>query len=225
MKPAGRSRVSIRMTTRTRTPIDMQTDTLQSAPAPAATAEAPIPPGLPALAHMDRRGWMALAGIAVAGAAIGAGMGAELHETVMFGWVVGAMIVVSAGRAAWGWLRGGGRRARLAEGALAKIEAHGGGFYGTGAAITLLILSAASLREEWAAAGGAWNFVRRMTPEFWIGFSGDSIGNAVQAGMWPIHWFANHGLAAALVVAAAAWVGDAMADAWRRSRAGGTEAA
>jgi hypothetical protein len=222
MKPAERFRVSIRMTTSAPTDPRTQTTRLPSAPSPAAPVEARGPAGLRALGQMDRRGWMALGVIGCVGAATGAAMGAGVHRTATFGAVGAALIAVSAARAAWGWLRGGSRRARLADGALAKIEAHGGGFYGTGAAITLLVLSARSMAGEWAAADGVWDFLRGMSLEFWIGFSGESIRNAVQAGLWPLHWYTNHGFTGVLGVAAAAWAGDAMADALRRR---GTRAA
>jgi hypothetical protein len=113
-------------------------------------------------------------------------------------------------------MRGGSRRARLRESALTRVEQYGGGVYGTGAGMTLLVLSAISLREDIAEASGVMDFLRGMTMEWWIGFSGDSIRNAVQAGIWPIHWYADHGLATALGVAAAAWLGDALADRWRQ---------
>ena len=204
------------MTTRDQTDSRAWTATPPSAPAPAAPVAVTPPAGWRALARMDRRGWTALAVIACGAAAAGAMLGAGVHRTALFAGVLGAMVAVSTARGAWGWLRGGSRRRRLGDGVLAKVEVYGGGFYGTGAAITLLILSAGSLREEWAVADGVWDFLRGMSLEFWIGFSGESIRNAVQAGLWPLHWYSNHGLAAALGVAAAAWAGDAIADGWRR---------
>lgn len=203
------------MMTRERTGPDAPAITLGATPAAAAVEAAPAS-GWRSLARMDGRGWTIVAVIATGGAAVGAMLGTGAHRTALFAGVVGAMIAVSAARAAWGWLRGGSRRRRLGEGVLAKVEEYGGGFYGTGAAITLLILSANSMADEWAAADGAWDFLRGMSLEFWIGFSGESIRNAIQAGMWPLHWYSAYGLAAALGVAAAAWVGDAVADAWRR---------
>jgi hypothetical protein len=173
-------------------------------PAAAAPPSAPLAPrsGIGALAQMDRRGWMAL--------------GAGVHRSPLVPAVLMAAMVVAGARGTWGWLRGRSRRARLREGVLSRVEQYGGGVYGTGAGITLLVLSAASLQREWAQASGVMDFLRGMTLEFWIGFSGDSIRNAVQAGLWPIHWYSNHGLAAAVAVGAVAWAGDALADAWRR---------
>lgn len=189
------------------------------APAPAVREGGPSNPyydnGWRVLAH-DRRAWMALGIIAGAAALIGAALGAGLHRSPLVPAVLFAAMTVSFARGAWGWMRGRSRRARLREGLLAHVEEYGGGVYGTGAAITLLVLSAASLQEEWARAGGWMDFLRGMTLDWWIGFSGESIRNAVQAGMWPIHWYSKHGLVAALAVGAAAWAGDALADAWRR---------
>lgn len=193
---------------------------LRSAPVPAAPAEAP-PSGLRALAGMDRRGWMALGGIAAGGAAVGAAMGAGVHRSPLVPAVIAAVLAVSAVRGAWGWMRGRSRRARLREGVLSRVDAYGGGVYGTGAGITLLILSASSMADEWAAAANLPAFLRGLTLEWWIGFSGESIRNAVQAGLWPLHWYGEHGLA----VAAAAWAGDALADAWRRREPAPAEAA
>jgi hypothetical protein len=195
------------------TAIDTRPDRAPEAPAPAPLAPAPSPG---TFLYLDRRGWMAMGGIAAAAVGIGFAMGKDLHESPLIPVVLVAAMVVSVARAGWRWLRGPSRRARMRESVLSRVEAYGGGVYGTGAGITLLILSAASMQKEWAQAGGWMNFLRGMTWEFWMGFSGDSIGNAVQAGMWPLHWYAQHGLVAAMAVGAAAWAGDALADAWRR---------
>ncbi|HST57485.1 MAG TPA: hypothetical protein VLK84_02280 [Longimicrobium sp.] len=199
--------------------MDTLTDT---APAPARALDAPAPAPLVASPHpgaflyLDRRGWMAMAGICAAAVGIGFAMGKDLHRSPLIPVVLAAAMTVSLARAGWGWLRGPARRARLREGALSHVDAYGGGVYGTGAGITLLVLSAASLREEWARAGGWTDFLRGMTWDFWMGFSGESIANAVQAGIWPIDWYTKHGLVAALLVGAAAWAGDALAAGWRR---------
>ena len=96
------------------------------------------------------------------------------------------------------------------------MEEYGGGVYGTGAGITLLVLSVASLKEEWARADGLLDFLRGMTLEFWMGFSGEASATPSRRGCGPSTGTRNHGLAAALAVGAAAWAGDALADAWRR---------
>jgi hypothetical protein len=203
--------------------------TVQEKPmADVSTGSAPPPPprkvrppapdpdnGWAVLAH-DRRAWMAMGIIAGTGALVGAALGAGLRWPPLVPAVLFAAMAVSFARGAWGWMRGRSRRARLRDGLLTHVEEYGGGFYGTGAAITLLVLSAASLQESWIKAGGWMNFLRGMTLDWWWGFSGESIRNAVQAGMWPIHWYTKHGLVAALAVGAAAWAGDALADAWRR---------
>lgn len=199
--------------------MDTLTDT---APAPARALDAPAPaplapvPNVGTFLHLDRRGWMALGGIAAAGALVSVALARDLHRSPLVPVVLMGTMAVCLVRAGWGWLRGPSRRARLREGVLSHVEAYGGGVYGTGAGITLLVLSAATLREEWARAGGWMDCLRGMTWDFWMGFSGDSIRNAVQAGLWPIHWYAEHGLMAAMAVGAAAWAGDALANAWRR---------
>lgn len=164
----------------------------------------------------DRRAWMVLGGIAAAGALVGAALAGDVHGSPYVALVLMAAMVVSVARAGWGWLRRGSRRARLRESVLSHVEEYGGGLYGTGAGITLLVLSARSLQAEWAQAAGLGDFLRGMTLEWWMGFSGESIRNAVQAGIWPVHWYAGHGLTALVAVGAAAWAGDALADAWRR---------
>lgn len=189
-----------------------------SAAANAPGGEPPAPRrdnGWTVLAH-DRRAWMALGLIAGTGALLGALLGAGVPTTPLFFAVLAAAMGVSIARMGWDWLRGRSRRARLRESVLSRVEEYGGGVYGTGAGITLLVLSAATLQQEWAQASGPGDFLRGMTLDFWMGFSGDSIRNAVQAGIWPLHWYANHGLVAALAVGAAAWAGDALADALRR---------
>jgi hypothetical protein len=186
--------------------------------APSAPASRPVidPDSGWAVLRHDRRAWMAIGGIAAAGAVIGVALARDVHRSPYVPMVLMAAMVVSVARAGWGWLRGRSRRARLRESVLSRVEEYGGGVYGTGAAITLLILSARSLQAEWAQAAGPGDFLRGMTLEWWMGFSGESIRNAVQAGIWPVHWYSGHGLMAAAAVGAAAWAGDALADAWRR---------
>lgn len=203
---------------RPRTPPENEMHPAPNEPPPSPVSATSAPPQLrpkwEALAHIDQRGWMAVGILAGGAAAIGSMLG--MHQTGFFPTVLVAAMAVVVVRAGWGWLRGSSRRARLREGLLARVEEYGGGVYGTGAGITLLILSAGSLREEWSRASGIADFLRGMTMEFWVGFSGESIRNAVQAGMWPIHWYTRHGLLALVAIGAAAWAGDALADAWRR---------
>lgn len=216
MKP--RLRISVRIHTMTPSRTD-------SASAPPDSSAHPASPAAPAvttgasmwgeLAHVGRRGWLAVGAIAAVGALAGAAMGAGVHESPLIPLVLLAAMAVVTARAGWSWVAGPSRRARVRDSLLGHVEEYGGGVYGTGGAITLLVLSASSVQAEWAAASGMMDFMRGMTLEFWIGFSADSIGNAIQAGMWPLHWYANHGLAAALAVGAAAWAGDAVADHWR----------
>jgi len=164
----------------------------------------------------DRRALLAVGAIAGTGAVLGAALASGVHRAPMFGAVMVSAMAVCIARSGWGWLRGRGKRRRLRESVLSRVEEYGGGVYGTGAAITLLILSSVSFQEEWTRAGGVMDFLRGMTLEFWLGFSAESIRNAIQAGIWPIHWYTNHGMVATLSVAAAAWAGDALADAWRK---------
>ncbi len=158
--------------------------------------EAPAPPSAPvmprngweAMGQMDWRVWTGVGVIAGVGAAIGGGLGMDLHRSPLFPAVILAAMAFSAARVGWAWLRGRSRRARLREGLLSRVEQYGGGVYGTGAGITLLVLSAASLRTEWAQAGGMADFLGGMSMDWWMGFSSESIANAVSAGMWPMHW-------------------------------------
>lgn len=193
-------------------------DPLPATAAAPGEMELPVPPHDDGWTYLatDRRAQMALGGIALFAALTGAALGAGVHRSPLVPVVLASVMAVSLARTGWSWLRGRSRRAGLREGLLARVEEYGGGVYGTGAAITLLVLSAASLRADWAQAAGALDFFRGMTLDWWIGFSGESIRNAVQAGMWPLHWYREHGWAGALAVGAAAWAGDALADAWRR---------
>lgn len=188
------------------------------APAPARTParETALVPSWRNPLGLDRRGWLVLGGIAAAGMLATAALARDVHRSPLVLPVLMAAMVACTARAGWRWLRGPSRSARLRESVLSHVEEYGGGVYGMGAGITLLVLSAASLQESWTKAGGWMPFVRGMTLDWWWGFSGESIRNAVQAGIWPIHWYAGHGLAAALAVGAAAWAGDALANAWRR---------
>jgi hypothetical protein len=194
-------------------------DMMRSSPrddAPAPAGETVLVPSWGNPLGLDRRGWMVLGGIAAAGAVMGAALARDVHRSPLVMPVLVAAMVACTARAGWRWLRGPSRRARLREGVLSHVEDYGGGAYGMGAGITLLVLSAASLQESWMEAGGWMQFLRGMTLDWWWGFSGESIRNAVQAGIWPLHWYTEHGLAAALAVGAAAWAGDALATAWRR---------
>lgn len=185
-------------------------------PAPARADASPDRSGWAQLREHNGRGWKVLAAMAGFAAVLGAAMGAGVHRSPLVPTVAMAVMTVCLARGAWGWMRGRSRRARIREGLLTHVEQYGGGIYGTGAAMTLLVLSASSFREEWAQSAGMMDFLRGLTLEWWIGFSGESILNAVQAGLWPFHWYTYHGLTAALAVGAAAWAGDALADAWRR---------
>jgi hypothetical protein len=168
------------------------------------------------LAHLDRRAWIAIGGIAAFGGVAGGVMGMDLPWAATVPTLLMAAAVVSVARMGWGWLRGRSRRARLRESALSRVEAYGGGVYGTGAAMTLLVLSAASFQQEWARSSGVMDFLRGLTFQWWMGFSAESVLNAVWAGLWPFYWWTHRGMIAALAVGAAAWAADALADAWRQ---------
>ncbi|HEU0052482.1 MAG TPA: hypothetical protein VFQ39_04860 [Longimicrobium sp.] len=176
------------------------------------TATAPVFAPAPGPLGMPRAGWAALGGICVAGAAVGAALAVDWRSAG-----ITHLALVAAGLAMFAsglvrWVRGGRKyaRSRVVEG----IEQWGGGGYGTVAFATWLFLELLTLQRDWASADGVAGFVERNALQWLLGFSGDTIKNAVWAGMWPVYWFTRHGLVPVLVAGGLAWAVNAVAERW-----------
>lgn len=96
------------------------------------------------------------------------------------------------------------RGAVLAGHAHSRIEQFGGGFYGTVALATWVYLEGLGLHALWAESSGPGDFVTTLSVNRLIGFGVDSTLNAVWAGMWPLHWVSEMGLAPTVAAAAVA---------------------
>ncbi|MEQ8206075.1 MAG: hypothetical protein RIA65_07865 [Woeseia sp.] len=64
-------------------------------------------------------------------------------------------------------------------------EAHGGGYYACGFVLTFIWLEISTLFSELASASGVGSFLSDQLLEFLFRFSLQSIGNTVQAFIWP----------------------------------------
>ena len=98
----------------------------------------------------------------------------QLEQT--FGYRAGAGIRTGSGKA-YGWFRQW----------LAKVwRVRGGGLYATGFIVTLLYLEITTFFGELAEASGVGDFFREQLLEFVMRFSVESIGNLVEAFIWPL---------------------------------------
>ncbi|HEY0025726.1 MAG TPA: hypothetical protein VGB24_22755 [Longimicrobium sp.] len=156
---------------------------------------------------------MAVAGISVVGAAMGAGMGLGWHQSEFFLWLVVALVLVSAGPVGWRVLRGGRATGHLRRRTRSMVQQLGGGAYGVVGLATWLYLEAQTLADDVGKATGLMDFIEQKSFSWLIGFSVDSVMNAVWAGIWPIYWFKDHPLVMGLVFALA-WGGSGLASRW-----------
>jgi len=155
---------------------------------------------------------MVLMGLAAAvlGAALGTGV---LGSTLVHGLLV-AVMLVSAGRALVHWLRAGRARTRI-RGRMAGLAGKfGGGPYGSVALATWLWLELDSLRGDWLAAHGLWDFLEQRSLQWFFGFGAESLLNGVWAFFWPLYWPYRVGFLLTLLAAALAWALHALAGRW-----------
>lgn len=153
------------------------------------------------LAQIGPRAWMAVAGIAAVGAAIGAGMGLGWHQSEFFMWLVVAAVLTSTVRAGWRVLRGGRAAGHVRRRTRSIVQQLGGGAYGVVGLATWLFLEAQTLAEDVGKATGVVDFIEQKSFSWLIGFSVESVMNAVWAGIWPIYWFRDNPVAIGLVFA------------------------
>jgi hypothetical protein len=156
---------------------------------------------------------MAVAGIAAVGATIGAGMGLGWHQSELFTWLVVALVLASAVRVGWRVMRGGRAAGHLRRRTRSMVQRLGGGAYGVVGLATWLYLEAQTLAGDVGKATGVMDFIEQKSVSWLIGFSVDSVLNAVWAGIWPIYWFKDHPLVIGLVFALA-WGGSGLASRW-----------
>lgn len=101
------------------------------------------------------------------------------------------------------WKRAGVRNA-LRDRASAKVAEFGGGVYGAIAMATWLQLEAADLVGDVAAAGSVGDFVGQLSLGWMVSQAVESVKFAIQAGLWPWHWFSSYGMGAVVAAAGAA---------------------
>jgi hypothetical protein len=165
------------------------------------------------LAQIGPRAWIAVAGISAVGAAIGAGMGFGWHNSDFFMWLIVALVLASAVRVGWRVMRGGRAAGHVRRRTRSMVQRLGGGAYGVVGLATWLYLEAQTLAEDVGKATGLMDFVEQKSFSWLIGFSVDSVLNAVWAGIWPIYWFKDHPLVIGLVFALA-WGGSGLVSRW-----------
>jgi hypothetical protein len=156
---------------------------------------------------------MAVGGIAAVGAAIGAGMGLGWHQSGFFLWLVVAVVLTSAVRVGWRVVRGGRAAGHVRRRTRSMVQRLGSGAYGVVGLATWLFLEAQTLAGDVAKATGLMDFIEQKSFSWLIGFSVDSVLNAVWAGIWPIYWFKDHPLVIGLVFALA-WGGSGVVSRW-----------
>jgi hypothetical protein len=156
---------------------------------------------------------MAVGGIAAVGAAIGAGMGLGWHQSGFFLWLVVALVLTSAVRVGWRMVRGGRAAGHVRRRTRSMVQQLGGGAYGVIGLATWLFLEAQTLAGDVGKATGVMDFIEQKSFSWLIGFSVDSVLNAVWAGIWPVYWFKDHPLVMGLVFALA-WGGSGLASRW-----------
>jgi hypothetical protein len=93
------------------------------------------------------------------------------------------------------------------------VQRLGGGAYGVVGLATWLYLEAQTLADDVGRATGPMDFIEQKSFSWLIGFSVDSVMNAVWAGIWPVYWFKDHPLVMGLVFALA-WGGSGLAGRW-----------
>jgi hypothetical protein len=93
------------------------------------------------------------------------------------------------------------------------VQRLGGGAYGVVGLATWLYLEAQTLAGDVGKATGLMDFIEQKPVSWLIGFSVDSVLNAVWAGIWPIYWFKDHPLVIGLVFALA-WGASGLASHW-----------
>ncbi|HEX8696728.1 MAG TPA: hypothetical protein VF746_30195 [Longimicrobium sp.] len=186
-----------------------------SSPAEAALTEPETPPaGLRALARMGRSGWGAFALICGSGAVLGTALGAGVFGSPLMPGLLAAVMLVSGGRALLRWLRAGEARTDIRARTAGLLEKFGGGPYGSVALATWLWLEVGSLRGDWLAARGLWDFLEQLSLQWFFGFGAESLLNAVWAFFWWLYWPNHVGFLFTFLAAALAWGLHALAGRW-----------
>ncbi|HEX6036603.1 hypothetical protein [Longimicrobium sp.] len=101
------------------------------------------------------------------------------------------------------WKRAGVRN-ELRNQASAKIAEFGGGVYGAIAMATWLQLEIGDFVGDVVAAGSIGDFVGSLSLGWMISQAVSSIKFALQAGLWPWHWFSSYGMQTVLIAAGVA---------------------
>lgn len=177
----------------------MESDSVIHPPAPTmipVPPPAPAAPAIPALPNAEAGArWQtaAVAGVAFAGAAA---LNLEwIPGLVVSHWV--PLFLLASGCLAALRIRRAGVRRELRSHLVAKITQFGGGVYGAMAMATLLQLETADLVGDVAGAGSLSKFVGSLDVDWMMSQLMESIGFAIDAAMWPWHWFGTYGFVAA----------------------------
>lgn len=118
------------------------------------------------------------------------------HWVPMFLLATGCMAAVR-------WKRAGVRN-ELRSRAAAKVAEYGGGVYGAVAMATWLQLEIGDFVGDVVAAGSIGDFIGSLSLGWMISQAVSSIKFAIQAGLWPWHWFSSYGMQTVLIAAGAA---------------------
>lgn len=153
------------------------------------------------LAQVEPRAWMAVGGIAAVAAVIGAGMGRGWHQAEFLKWLIVAVVLTSAVRVGWRVVRGGRAAGHVRRRTRSMVQRLGGGAYGVVGLATWLFLEAQTLAGDIGKATGVMDFIEQKSFSWLIGFSVESVMNAVWAGIWPVYWFRDQPLVMGLVFA------------------------
>ncbi|HEU0016707.1 MAG TPA: hypothetical protein VFQ45_23695 [Longimicrobium sp.] len=89
------------------------------------------------------------------------------------------------------------------------VREYGGGTYGAVALGTWLFLEARALAADWGTSTGVWDFLQDRSLTWLLGFSADSILNAVFASIWPSLALQRFGFWLAAGAVAATFLADA----------------
>jgi hypothetical protein len=172
------------------------------------TAVQPPVTGLRALRYMPRAGWIVAGGICVTGAVLVGVIESGVAETTPIRGLFAALIAVLAARAVFRRIRGGDAGAWARGKVFSQIQQYGGGTYGTIAASVWFYLEAQEMWRSWTTASGVGEFIRGVTWDAFIGFSGSSIQHAIAAGTWPLYVIRHYGVLPAVAACWAAWAID-----------------
>lgn len=154
----------------------------------------------------DRRARIAHVGFFATGAAVGWAAAVGLLSPAPLWTLLAAFLVTCAAVGLAGRLPDGSWAGKIGRLLTRRAREFSGGFYGVVALAVFALSEIASLREDFAGASDLAEFSRQIGWEWFVGFSVDSIMNAVWAGLWPFVLMREHGMLAMVGFTAVAWL-------------------